>query len=176
MDKNKLEILEKELKSAQWYVDEFLSLPRKAQELLVVPNLLNNIVTDTMGERIDSPIEQIFITAFNIYCFCMGLESRFLFSQQEIQIENKKYYADFLFEYDPYVNPYNTKRKLVIECDGHNFHHKTKEQVTRDNEREYDLKMAGYEILRFSGSQIYNNPFKCAKEAYDYIQKMIDEE
>ena len=42
--------------------------------------------------------------------------------------------------------------------------------------REYDLKMAGYEVLRFSGSQIYNEPFKCAEDTYNYIMKIIKEE
>ena len=58
---------------------------------------------------------------------------------------------------------------MLVECDGHDFHEKTKEQVEKDNEREYELKMAVYEILRFSGSQIYNNPFKCANDVYDYL-------
>lgn len=55
------------------------------------------------------------------------------------------------------------------------FHQKTKEQVQKDNEREYDLKMAGYEILRFSGTQIFNNPIKCAEDTYNYIIKKIKE-
>lgn len=48
--------------------------------------------------------------------------------------------------------------------------------MQRDNEREFDLKMAGYDVLRFSGTQIYNNPFKCAKDTYYYIVKRIREE
>jgi hypothetical protein len=31
------------------------------------------------------------------------------------------------------------------------------------------LKVAGYNILRFSGSQIYNHPFECAEETFKYI-------
>lgn len=27
----------------------------------------------------------------------------------------------------------------------------------------------GYDILRFSGSQIYENPFKCANDIFDYL-------
>jgi very-short-patch-repair endonuclease len=59
--------------------------------------------------------------------------------------------------------------QLIIECDGHEFHKATKEQIKHDNERDYDLKMAGYDVLHYSGSQIFNDPIKCANEIYDYI-------
>ena len=98
-----------------------------------------------------------------------------LFSQKEIKANGKKYIVDFYFEEDEYVNKFNTDKKIIIECDGYEFHQKTKEQVQKDNEREYNLKMAGYEILRFSGTQIYNNPFKCAEDTYNYIIKRIGE-
>jgi hypothetical protein len=29
--------------------------------------------------------------------------------------------------------------------------------------------MAGYDVLHYSGSQIFNDPIKCANEIYDYI-------
>ena len=64
--------------------------------------------------------------------------------------------------------------KVIIECDGYEFHHKNKVQVTHDNEREYNLKIAGYDVIRFSGSQIHNNPLECAEKAYEYIKTKID--
>lgn len=90
--------------------------------------------------------------------------------------------ADFMFKADDYLTKLilgkeirNYNYKLIIECDGYEFHQKTRQQVQKDNEREYDLKMAGYEILRFSGSQIYNEPLKCAEDTYNYIMKKIKE-
>lgn len=65
--------------------------------------------------------------------------------------------------------------KLVIECDGHNFHEKTKEQVIRNNERDYDLQLAGYKVLHFSGSQIYESPLSCANDIYNFIQTTVGE-
>lgn len=168
--------LEKELEECSWYLDEFLTLPRKVQELLLVINIKEKIIPNVFCEEIESPIEQIFITAFELYIKFLNKENIFLFSQHPIKIDNKKYVVDFYFEEDPNVNPFNTDKKIIIECDGHQFHQKTKEQVKKDNEREYDLKMAGYEIIRFSGSQIYNEPFKCAEDAYNYIMKSIKEE
>lgn len=53
--------------------------------------------------------------------------------------------------------------KYIIECDGHNFHEKTKEQVVYDKQRERFLVSEGYKVLRYSGSEILNN-FEQIKE------------
>ena len=42
--------------------------------------------------------------------------------------------------------------KIVVEYDGHDFHEKTKDQVARDKSRVRDLEIAGWRILRFTGS------------------------
>ncbi len=175
MVKRKLKTLEESLKSSSWYLEEFLKLPKRVQELMLVNNIRQEIIPATFCEYIESPIEQIFITAFELYIKLTNKEFVMLFSQKTIKVGKKKYVVDFYFEKDLYVNCFNTDKKIIIECDGHEFHQKTKQQVKRDNEREYALKMAGYEIIRFSGSQIYNEPFKCAEDTYNYIMKSIKE-
>lgn len=55
--------------------------------------------------------------------------------------------------------------KVVVECDGHDFHEKTKEQAARDKKRDRYMTEAGYKVLRFAGSEIYSNPFECARQA-----------
>lgn len=60
-------------------------------------------------------------------------------------------------------------RKLVVECDGHEFHEKTKDQVARDKAREREIVSAGYEIFRFSGSEIWRNPLDCAGQISDWM-------
>lgn len=88
-------------------------------------------------------------------------------SNQEITCENgKKYRLDFYF----IVNYKNQEVKYFgIECDGYEFHQKTKEQVEYDNQRQRDLQNEGIEIIRFSGSEIRKNPEKCAEE----VKKII---
>lgn len=51
---------------------------------------------------------------------------------------------------------------LVVECDGHEFHEKTKTQAARDKARDRDLVAAGYQVMRFTGSEIWRDPFRCA--------------
>lgn len=94
--------------------------------------------------------------------------------QQEIIVNGKKYIADFLFdgENSDFCD-WIGGLKIVIECDGHNFHQKTKKQVAYDNERQLALQTAGYDVIRFSGSQIYKDPIGCAENAYNFILSKI---
>lgn len=87
--------------------------------------------------------------------------------QYEISVEGKKYIADFAFLSE------DEKVKVLVECDGHEFHHKTKKQVEYDNERQLALQTAGYDVIRFSGSQIYKDPLGCAEKAYNFILSKI---
>lgn len=130
-------------------------------------------------EDCQSPIEQIFKLAYEITCFTKLKSSANILSiypQAEIIANGHKYYADFLFDTDEctFKNPEGIKPyKLVIECDGHEFHEKTKAQVKKANERDMDLKLADFDVLHFSGSQIYNEPFKCAEQTIAYILSKI---
>lgn len=53
---------------------------------------------------------------------------------------------------------------IAIECDGHAFHEKTREQAARDKKRDRDLLSVGFPVMRFSGSEIFNNPCGCAEQ------------
>jgi very-short-patch-repair endonuclease len=64
-----------------------------------------------------------------------------------------------------------TQSTVLVECDGHDFHEKTKEQVARDKKRDREIKSLGFEMLRFSGSEIYKDPTSCAKEVTEYLIK-----
>lgn len=44
--------------------------------------------------------------------------------------------------------------KVVIECDGHDFHERTKDQARADKKRDRDLQGEGWVVLRFTGSEI----------------------
>ncbi|MDQ0062353.1 endonuclease domain-containing protein [Paenibacillus harenae] len=49
-------------------------------------------------------------------------------------------------------------KKVAIECDGHEFHEKTKSQAARDKKRDREFQKEGYIILRYTGSEIVNDP------------------
>lgn len=67
--------------------------------------------------------------------------------------------------------PGNEKIKLIVECDGYQYHN-SKESFVRDRKRDRLLKSKGYDVIRFSGSEIYKNPVKVSNELYDYINNL----
>jgi len=59
-------------------------------------------------------------------------------------------------------------RRLIVECDGHDFHERTKQQATRDKRRDRNLVVAGYDCFRFSGTEIWTDPLGCAQQIADW--------
>jgi len=127
-----------------------------------------------------TPIEQIFAIAYyelisdihgaviypDTYSFGnvpLAIELSGLRAQERIDIGDKHYIADFEFS-----SPVLKNNGIVFELDGFDYH-STKEQMNRDYQRERELQMAGYTVMRFTGSQIYRTPFKCASEAIELI-------
>lgn len=72
-----------------------------------------------------------------------------------------------IVECDWHENP--PRVRLAIECDGHDFHERTKEQAARDKRRDRELVAAGWQVLRFTGSEIRNEAKRCADEVLSII-------
>lgn len=127
--------------------------------------------------KCESPIEQLFFIHFRDGLEgtrhdlpAMDAEGSVRCSPQaEIKVGKKKYRADFLVT----CLVKSKEHKFVIECDGHDFHEKTKAQAMRDKARERNLINDGYTVLRFTGSEIVKNPIKCAIEAVTIIENTI---
>jgi very-short-patch-repair endonuclease len=66
----------------------------------------------------------------------------------------------------------NEEIKIVVECDGHDFHEKTKQQAARDKSRDRDLQIDGWKVFRFTGSEIWRDHEKCA----DHVAKLATNE
>ena len=99
--------------------------------------------------------------------------------QQRVKCSNKTYIVDFVVDFsrklsnDKYIYPQIAKLKYAIELDGFDFHSK-KDQMNKDYERENNLKLAGYNVVRFTGSQIFNNPYTCVDTLMSLIMKDIE--
>lgn len=78
------------------------------------------------------------------------------------QVAIGKYRADFLLAYAPG----EVGNILVaIECDGHNFHEKTKEQAAHDKTRDNYFQCQNISVLRYSGKTIWASPVSAARDA-----------
>lgn len=69
--------------------------------------------------------------------------------------------------------PSISSKKIIVECDGHEFHERTKEQAARDRARDRASQDAGHMMLRYTGSEIYRDPIGCARSAVKALAKAI---
>jgi len=133
-------------------------------------------LTDILDACCESPIERLFADAFIEVGFKMGhtftvnggdafalvipdsaLDAGRLMLRLQPEVGN--YRPDFVVEYRP---PRCSPLSVVVECDGHEWHDRTKEQAGRERTRQNWLTAEGYRILRFTGSQIYQDAHGCA--------------
>jgi very-short-patch-repair endonuclease len=88
----------------------------------------------------------------------------------EVKVGN--YRVDFLCMATPEL-PERQKFYLAIECDGHEFHEKTKMQAARDKARDRFIVGQGIPMMRFTGSEIWRDPMACAEQALDYFKDKV---
>lgn len=75
------------------------------------------------------------------------------------------------------VGPYRTDMvvsrqgvEIHVETDGHEFHEKTKEQARHDKKRDRFYVAQGLPVLRFTGSEVHENPALCAHETLAVLE------
>lgn len=125
----------------------------------------------------ESPVEQLLAIAMQsinltgIFNFNPFIDVITIENQKEIIVCDNKYRVDF---YIPVYYKNQENKFFIIECDGHEFHQKTKKQVESDNERQRNLQRAGYEIIRFSGTEIWHRPYRCAMEILHIIESYCE--
>ncbi len=77
----------------------------------------------------------------------------------------KNYRIDFCFELSEEPAEF-----VFVECDGHEFHERTKDQAERDRRRDREIQAAGIPILRFTGREIYRSPWECGNQVLNFIR------
>lgn len=102
--------------------------------------------------RAMTPIEQV---VFYALCAAEQFEPNLhIYPQFKIG----KYTADFLVEFG---NRGEKPTQYVIECDGHDYHERTKKQAQHDKERDRHMQSLGYKVYRFTGSEIWKTKGSC---------------
>lgn len=126
-----------------------------------------------MREEAESPIELLFWQAFDLLArkeapLIPGLE-QWASPQHTLDTHIR---VDFLI-CDPCLSNRDAKTICVVECDGHEFHERTKEQAAKDRKRDRDLQDMGFKVYRFTGSELFANPFKCAEQVIEQCRIAI---
>lgn len=91
-----------------------------------------------------------------------------------IQYPVASYRVDFAVEVSMTLNSKTMREWIAVECDGYDWHHKTREQVTRDKAREREIVAAGFKILRFSGTEIHRDCTDAAFQIHKLAVAIID--
>jgi very-short-patch-repair endonuclease len=65
---------------------------------------------------------------------------------------------------------------VVVECDGHEFHERTKEQASSDRARDRKLQALGYDILRYPGSDIWRDVHRCAVDVLIHLDRIMSKQ
>jgi len=63
---------------------------------------------------------------------------------------------------------------LAVECDGHEFHEKTKSQAAHDKARDRHLLSRDIPVMRFTGSQVWRDAEECVSEVVSYFETADD--
>lgn len=142
-----------------------------------IAHLLVNMLH--LADNCESPIEFLLaekleanLEVHNNYNRCRF--HYYMHTQRPIAIGELTYRVDFLIA--PIMHEYDVEYpNLIVECDGHDFHEKTPEQAARDKKKDRDLQLAGYKIIRFTGSEIYNNPNQCANDVISFLKQLEQE-
>ena len=100
-----------------------------------------------------TPIEVLVHKALKQYELDMGWV---VHQQKKID----RYRVDFVVD-NVVVDCSTPPFSVVIECDGHDFHERTKEQAEKDKRRDRVLQFYGYRVHRYTGSEIWRSSGEC---------------
>ncbi|ACL58471.1 endonuclease domain-containing protein [Methylobacterium nodulans] len=145
---------------------------------------------DGSARSIDSPIERLFLAAILGLCAhvpkyeqlglggCDRVPDAADFNHRGYlllgrQVRVLDWPADFLLSVQRIED--GAVFRVVVECDGHEFHERTKEQAARDRSRDRALQARGCVVMRFTGSEVYRDPVRCACEALDWCLARMTE-
>lgn len=103
----------------------------------------------------------------------------FLTAQHEVEVEGQNFRLDFIVH--PAIRNDDQRRfkdeffpKIGIELDGHEFHEKTKEQVSYRNRRDRLLQQQGWRIFHVSGSELFHRPAEVIIEIHQHCREAYE--
>lgn len=92
----------------------------------------------------------------------------------QVTIGNRR--VDFLIHALDWSSGFKNKqnwkwRKLIVECDGHDYHERTKQQAAKDRAKDRAAVMQGHDCFRFTGSELWADPWGCVEQVTDWAFK-----
>lgn len=120
---------------------------------------------ELLEQKFESPIERVmYVVLRDEFEWAITQDRAELIPQKQIG----KYRVDFYFSY---TSDQGELVEFVIECDGHDYHERTKEQAQHDKKRDRFFTEKGYIVLRYTGSEILREPHKLTEPIYTIMVK-----
>lgn len=146
--------------AAKWVADKFHDR--------IGPLLSSRCIDGQPGY--DSPIEAVFEFWWDALLTLDSFRNRLeLVPQKVVELEGKQYRLDFAIEHAFMASlefPGAVWPLVCVELDGHDFHERTKAQVTYRNARDRALQSAGWLVLHYSGSELVKDPAECVEDCW----------
>lgn len=120
--------------------------------------------------KTDSPIEEMFLTAF-----CDAAETRGYRidktprANDTIAVRPQQRVGNYRADFSVGFRFFGAETAIIVECDGHDFHEKTKYQASRDKARDRYFTKQEYKTMRFTGSDLNRSASACAEEVLSLI-------
>ena len=142
--------------------------------LLIARDWKRKIYADIQDFKM-SPIEGLFYIGWKYLIDKLKIEEELILSsyciypQKTITIKNKQYKVDFLIHNRKDLSSWNKDDMAIVELDSYLWHGQTPEQFEKEKKRERNLIQDGWQIMRFSGKEVLENPIRCAGETFMFI-------
>lgn len=136
-------------------------------------------IEERLASMCESPIETIFLVTFKLFTGMTGNPTHTLVNGVPLSTEQRSWFIEPQFKIGGYrvdfavgAWPKAPGSLLIVECDGHDFHERTKEQAARDRQRDRNLQAQGHKVFRFTGMEIHRDAFVCALEVFREMVKL----
>jgi hypothetical protein len=121
--------------------------------------------------HVESPLEAMFVAWWSACDWFKTPRQLLLHAQRQVRAEDSVYRLDFVIEPDmEFLDRANNMglswTPIAVELDGHAFHEKTQEQVTRRNKRDRDLQHAGWRVFHLSYDEMNRDGFDPVAEIF----------
>lgn len=167
-------------------VNELLRLAAHQMAGQSVDGTIRSII-EGIGEHCESPLEVSLCLALGIAARALDYGILYDFRESRVcgdpegdiavrvrpQATVGEYRVDFVVSMRIIEGPEDNVRvytsTAIVECDGHAFHDASKERAAKDRKRDRYIQSLGFPILRFTGSEIWADVFKCASVILTFL-------
>jgi very-short-patch-repair endonuclease len=102
---------------------------------------------------VESPLERLWLSVW------------YPMRQRDVVVEPQK-------QIGPYRVDFLVDDQLIVEIDGYLYHRVTRDQLINDYRRDRYFGARGYTVMRFSGFEVWDNPWQCAHEVDVYVKEL----